>query len=106
MTDKDWYEKKIEKPIMNLVKILRDNGFNTICSCGHYPEPYIQMETYSPYEVEQLCNLLEANGFKNYTIHLYWKNIDFLKDYGKCLEIRFTIEERRRLVDEENIRNG
>jgi hypothetical protein len=30
-----WYEEKIEEPVREIVKILRDNGFNTTCSCGH-----------------------------------------------------------------------
>lgn len=33
--DLSWYEEKIEEPIREIVKILRDNGFNTTCSCGH-----------------------------------------------------------------------
>ena len=30
----DWYDK-IEEEIRPLVKLLRNNGFNTTCSCGH-----------------------------------------------------------------------
>lgn len=30
----EFYEN-IEEPIRELVKILRDNGINTTCSCGH-----------------------------------------------------------------------
>lgn len=31
----NWYEEKIEEPIRELVKSLRDNGINTEQSCGH-----------------------------------------------------------------------
>lgn len=31
----NWYEENIEEPIRDVVKHLRDNGFNTECSCGH-----------------------------------------------------------------------
>lgn len=36
----NWYEENIEESIIPLVKLLRDNGFNTECSCGH--EMYVQ----------------------------------------------------------------
>jgi len=100
---KDWYELKIEEPIRNLVKILRNNGFNTICSCGHQPKPYVQMETYDPYEVSRLNDLLHENGYKNFTIRLTWKSLDCLHDYGKCLEVEFWV--RRSLIKESDIRD-
>ena len=31
----DWYEENIEPEIRELVRLLRDNGVNTISSCGH-----------------------------------------------------------------------
>ncbi len=34
----DWYEENIEEPIRPLVHLLRENGFNTECSCGHEEE--------------------------------------------------------------------
>jgi hypothetical protein len=36
----DRYEEHIEEPIRGVVKTLRDNGFNTTCSCGH--EMYVE----------------------------------------------------------------
>lgn len=36
-----WYEQ-IEEPIRPFVKVLRDNGINTTCSCGH--EMYIEVD--------------------------------------------------------------
>ncbi len=42
----DWYDKNIEKPIRDFVRHLRDNGFNTVCSCGH------EMEVQCSYSVD------------------------------------------------------
>ena len=32
---RDWYEIKIEEGVRDLVRLMRDNGFNTTSSCGH-----------------------------------------------------------------------
>lgn len=32
---KEWYNTKIESEVRDLVYILRNQGFNTTCSCGH-----------------------------------------------------------------------
>lgn len=37
----NWYEN-IEKEVRELVHILRDNGFNTTCSCGH--AKYVELD--------------------------------------------------------------
>lgn len=37
----DWYST-IEEPVREIVRQLRDNGINTICSCGH--EMWVQAE--------------------------------------------------------------
>ncbi len=63
---------KIEKPIRDLIKILRENGFNTFCSCGHLPHPYIQMEWYEDIEVTKLYGLLIENKYKNFLIRATW----------------------------------
>jgi len=69
---KDWYEY-IEEPIRNLIRLLRNNGFNTISSCGHLPKPYIQIEWYDEREdIKKLYDLLVDSGFKNFTITAYW----------------------------------
>ena len=31
----NWYDENIEEGIRYIVKLLRDNGFNTTCSCEH-----------------------------------------------------------------------
>jgi len=41
-SSEDWYEHHIEEPLRDLVKILRNYGINTECSCGH--DMYIQCQ--------------------------------------------------------------
>lgn len=62
----DWYEEAIEKPIRNLVRLLRDNGFNTECSCGH--KMYVQCQYMSDGQIKRLDDLLFNNGYRDYTI--------------------------------------
>jgi len=66
----DWYEKNIEEPIRNLVRLLRENGYNTDCSCGHLPKPYIQIDWhgYDTFKLNSLYNLLVENGYANFKI--------------------------------------
>lgn len=67
-----WYNQ-IEEPIKKLVKLLRNNGFNTFCSCGHKnPLPYVQMEWYACDDIERLYNLLWDNGYKDFELSLFW----------------------------------
>ena len=68
-----WYDC-IEEPLQELVHILRNSGFNTICSCGHYPKPYIQLEWYDGSEDTRLWNLLTEKGFKNWGITTGWRD--------------------------------
>jgi len=56
---KDWYEEKIEEPLRDLVKILRNNGVNTTCSCGH--EMYIQCAFSPGYDDPMKIGLLVSN---------------------------------------------
>ena len=61
-----WYEDNIEEEVRSLVKLLRDNGFNTECSCGH--EKYIQCQYGLDGEIQRLHKLLCVSGYLNYTI--------------------------------------
>lgn len=73
---------KIEEPMRDLVKILRENGFNTISSCGHLPHPYVQLEWYEDIEIRSIYNLLIENKYKNFIIKANWDsklNSRFLK---------------------------
>lgn len=70
----DWYEEYIEEPIKPLVKLLRDNGFNTECSCGH--EMYVQCQIIPDGEFKRLHDLLFNNGYRNYKIEIFLECID------------------------------
>ena len=52
----NWLEENIEEPIRDIVKILRDNGFNTTCSCGHDME--ITGEYLPDYDIKRMHDLL------------------------------------------------
>jgi len=60
-----WYDK-IEPPIRDVVKLLRENGFNTESSCGH--DMYVQCQYAPDGEIQRLHYLLSSAGFKNYNI--------------------------------------
>lgn len=70
----NWYEIAIEKPVRPLVKLLRDNGFNTECSCGH--EMYVQCEYMLDGEIKRLHDLLFNNGYRDYTIDVHIRVMD------------------------------
>ena len=81
-----WYER-IEQPVRELVKLLRDNGFNTTCSCGH--DKSIQMEWYGfEEEVRDLYNLLGQNGYKDFELRLFWPS----SGIGRYIELRLLNE--------------
>lgn len=71
----EWYERFIEKPIQPLVKLLRDNGFETFSSCGH------EMNCYCHYlmdgEIKRLYDLLINNGFLHFFIEVKIGGKDF-----------------------------
>jgi len=70
----DWYEECIEEPIRDLVKLLRDNGFNTECSCGH--EMYVQCQYLLDGEIFRLHKLLFNAGYRDYEIDLKVRVMD------------------------------
>lgn len=54
---KDWYEAYVEEGVRDIVRLLRDNGFNTISSCHH--DMIIQCEFYAGVtDIQDLCNLI------------------------------------------------
>jgi hypothetical protein len=83
----NWYDTNIEKPIRKIVKKLRDNGINTISSCGH--EMYVECNTFDPsHEIDTIYNVLVPMGIKEYEINV---NVHFMKGwwYHKHLKITF-----------------
>jgi len=75
----------IESPLVDLVQLLRENGFNTTCSCGHFPKPYIQMEWYDDIEITKLYALLIQNSYYNFIITATWS----YTDNKRFLEVTF-----------------
>ena len=68
----EWYEEMIEDPLKSLVKLLRNNGFNTECSCGH--DMYIQCQYVEDGSIKHVHDLLYSHFYEdldkipNYTI--------------------------------------
>lgn len=65
--DNEFYQG-IEPGIRDAVRLLRDNGINTTCSCEH--EMYIQFEGDSHHfdTVRAIHHLLFSHGWRNYLI--------------------------------------
>lgn len=75
----NWYNELIEEPVRELVYILRNNGFNTECSCGH--DMYIQCQYIPDGEMMTLqkliyCYLHEKKLPINYDINIIIRVID------------------------------
>lgn len=54
----DWYDKVIERPIRPIVELLRNNGWNTVCSCGCVGGMYVEGENVIDDRLFKLHNLL------------------------------------------------
>lgn len=65
----NWYEEHIEEPLRDLVRELRNNGFNTECSCGH--EMYVQVQCLDTGEVGRLDRFLFNLGLRDYVVELH-----------------------------------
>ena len=69
----DWYEEYIEEGIRPLVKLLRENGFNTECSCAH--KMYVQCQIIPDGELKRMHDLLFEH-YDNYKIEITLERID------------------------------
>ncbi len=65
----DWYEEHIEPGVRKIVRLLRDNGINTECSCEH--EKYVQCQYPMDEDIKKVDCLLFNNGFRNYKIDIH-----------------------------------
>ena len=75
----NWYNQNIEEPVREIVRHLRDNGFNTVSSCGH--------------EMEIQCSYIVDGEIKR--LHdLIW---NFLHESKQ--EITFTITVHHQVID-------
>ena len=73
--DHDWYDL-IEPGVRNIVKTLRNNGFNTIMSCEHTMSVAIDLDPrsnmYFGDEIIRLHKLLLKCGHTQFTVGFYW----------------------------------
>ena len=65
----DWYKERIEPGVREIVRLLRNNGVNTECSCHH--KKYIQCQFPMDDDVRRVDYLLFNNGFRNYKIDIH-----------------------------------
>ncbi len=61
----DWYDT-IEEPVRNVVRLLRNNGINTISSCGH--DMYIEVQWWDDSEITRIGTLLVEAGIQEFVI--------------------------------------
>ena len=65
----DWYEENIEQGVRDLVRLLRNNGVNTTCSCEH--ERYVQCDYMADWELFRIHHLLVNEGYTDFSIELH-----------------------------------
>ena len=83
----------------DVVKLLRNNGFNTCSSCHH--EMSIQCEYHPDGAIQHLHNLLFNNGFRNYQITMMHEVVNghsngFIEVYLTDRKKLERIEEKKR----------
>ena len=85
MQNSEWYAQ-IEESVRELVCLLRNNGFNTVSSCGHAnPCPQISMEWYGlEDDATKLYNLLCENGYNEFELHIVWPS----SGCGRFMEVK------------------
>lgn len=94
--EKEWYDENIEDPLKELMYVLRNNGFNTECSCGH--DMYIQCQYVADESIKKLHDLLylyfhENGDVPNYQIAVHYNVID-----GHVAQSYINIEFKKSLV--------
>jgi hypothetical protein len=73
-----WYEEHIEEGVRDVVRFLRDNGYNTCCSCHH--DMTIQVEASPGIDLQNLHNILylffHEQGEENTFTITYTQHVD------------------------------
>lgn len=89
------FYNQIEEPIRDLVKVLRDNGINTVCSCGH--KMYIEADIIPDGALQIIHNVL-YNYFSEHSKPINYKievTVECIEGDWKCFSnIKFPIAER------------
>lgn len=65
ITGYPWYDQ-IEPEIRSVVILLRNNGWNTVCSCGH--RMYVDISLQNMDQIEELATFLKGNGYDDIVI--------------------------------------
>ena len=85
----NWYQN-IEPAVRKLVYLLRNNGFNTTCSCGHEMTIELTLGNHLD-EVERLANFLVENNIKGFRIDInLFDKVFPMRIYLTILLVLFT----------------
>ena len=87
-----WYEEYIEEPIRPLVRLLRDNGFNTTSSCGH--DMWVEMEFVDDSDIKDLQELLRENSYGYFRIIATVEEHKDLYYYGRGMRVELLVNEK------------
>lgn len=82
----DWYDN-IEMPIRNIVRLLRDNGYNTTNSSGD--DMIVEIDVRKMDDMEDIAVLLVHNGYKIFNIIGYIENIGCIY-WRRRVEVRVS----------------
>ncbi len=66
---KDWYDN-IEPGVREVVRLLRNNGYNTIMSCEHTMTVSCEFYIDDYKKLSDLYDLLQNNGYSEFEIHV------------------------------------
>jgi hypothetical protein len=69
MNAEDWYVEFIEFPIRKVVRLLRNHGVNTECSCGH--QMYVQFQVIDGSDVDRVDTVLSDHRYRDYIIECH-----------------------------------
>lgn len=86
----DWYERMIEPEVRELVRLLRNNGINTVCSCGH--DMHVEADYMCDESIKETYDLVYNWLFENkkpITFKITWEVnvIDGCPFWGLLIEI-------------------
>jgi len=83
-----WYER-LEPGIKKVVYLLRNNGFNTVSSCGE--EMWVQILGDAE-DIKPLWDFLVEKGYHDFNIAFTWETYPFDRRF---IEVRFMRAEKK-----------
>lgn len=83
----DIFYSMIEEKVRPYVKMLRNSGINTTCSCEH--EGYIECQSLDPsFEIDMIRKTFQENGLMEYKITLIHEQFgSSFSDWKQYIEI-------------------